>query len=120
MPSISDILASIIRTVVPLVVGWLISLPITKALGLSSDQLTTLVTAGVTAVYYLLVRVLEQYVSPRFGWLLGLAKTPSYAPVTPEGVHVITSVSGSPTTTAGTTAAVLTPPPAPPASPPTA
>ena len=33
-------------------------------------------TAAGTAIYYVIARVLEVHVSPKFGWLLGLAKSP--------------------------------------------
>jgi hypothetical protein len=35
-------------------------------------------TALSTGVYYLVVRVFEHYVSPRFGWLLGFPAAPTY------------------------------------------
>lgn len=71
-------LNSLVRTLVPLLVGWLLSLGIVKAAGVTSDQLDTVVTALVTAVYYGLARVLERYVDPKFGWLLGIPGAPSY------------------------------------------
>lgn len=69
---------SLVRTVVPLIVGWLLSLPLAKWFGVTSDQLVPLVTVVVASVYYAVVRWLEQHVSSRFGWLLGLAKQPVY------------------------------------------
>ena len=71
--------ASLVRTVVPVIVGsvlgWLVSV------GLTVDPefeplLGTALTGAFTAIYYAIVRVLETYVTPKFGWLLGLAKTP--------------------------------------------
>jgi hypothetical protein len=38
--------------------------------------ITGVLTAGFSAVYYVAVRLLEQYVTPKLGWLLGLAKSP--------------------------------------------
>lgn len=73
-----DLSASIVRTVVPLIVGALVTLVAHSGLNLDTVQATELVTVVVTAVYYILVRVLEQHVSPNFGWLLGAAKTPVY------------------------------------------
>lgn len=71
-------LASIVRTVVPLVVGWLLAQPVIAQAGITEEQATTAVTVAVQAVYYLVARLFEHYVSPRFGWLLGLARRPSY------------------------------------------
>lgn len=79
--------ASVVRTVVPWLVGtvagWV------SALGLTADKeleptLTAALTLGLSlgfaAVYYVGARLLELYVTPRFGWLLGLAKRPVYEP----------------------------------------
>ena len=66
---------SIVRTVVPIVVGWISTwLPIT------SEQLAAVVGTVVAALWYVGARVLEVYVSPRFGWLLGWATAPEYQP----------------------------------------
>lgn len=73
---------SLVRTVVPLVVGYFLAWPVTKLLGLTEEQVTSLVTVAVTALYYLGVRLAEQYV-PQLGWLLGYAATPVYD--TPAG-----------------------------------
>ena len=73
-------LTSLIRTLVPLVVGFLISIPVVASSGVTSDQLAGLVTAVVTAGYYALARLLEAKVSPQFGWLLGKPGAPVYPP----------------------------------------
>lgn len=70
-------LSSIIRTVTPIIVGWLLGLPVVAALGITDAQATAAVSAVLGAAYYVLVRVVEVYY-PRFGWLLGLASAPSY------------------------------------------
>lgn len=71
---------SLIRTVVPVAVGWLISLPVVAALGVDSSVWTTLVTALATIVYYVAVRLIERFVLPEIGWLLGYPSEPVYAP----------------------------------------
>jgi putative effector of murein hydrolase len=76
----ASLLPSILRTFVPLAVGYFLAWPVAKWLGLSEDQITSLITAAITAIYYLAVRLLEQ-VAPQFGWLLGYASKPLY--VTP-------------------------------------
>lgn len=72
---------SVIRTVVPIVVGWLLSLSVVTAAGVTEDQLTLAVTGALTVVgqvvYYVVLRAVERYV-PQVGWLLGRAVQPSY------------------------------------------
>lgn len=73
--------ASLVRTIVPGIVGWAVTQLV--LLGLTVDAqfesaLTSGLTVGFATLWYLIVRVLEVYVAPRFGWLLGLAKAPQY------------------------------------------
>jgi hypothetical protein len=75
----ASVLPSILRTLVPLAVGYFAAWPVAKWLGLTDEQVTSLITAVITAVYYLAVRLLEQ-VAPQFGWLLGYASKPVYVP----------------------------------------
>jgi hypothetical protein len=76
----SALWASIVRTIVPIVVGsviaWLVRLGITLDKEFET-LLTALLTGGLTAIYYVAVRLLETYVTPKFGWLLGFAKAPA-------------------------------------------
>lgn len=66
-----------IRTLVPIVVGWLAGAGITGWLGVD-DQLATVVVSGVVTVgYYGLVRVLERQ-WPQAGVLLGIPNPPEY------------------------------------------
>lgn len=76
----SALWASIVRTIVPLIVGSVIAWFV--GLGITLDPqveplLTALLTGVLTALYYVAVRLLETYVTPKFGWLLGLAKAPA-------------------------------------------
>lgn len=78
---------SIIRTVVPLLVQLVVS-QLAKG-GIDSgpyqEILSQVVGAVVAAAYYGAVRLLETYVKPRLGWLLGSAKAPTYdAPAAPS------------------------------------
>lgn len=79
----SDYLLSLIRTAVPAGVGAVLTYLATRwGIGLdeqTSAQVAAAATAVVTAVYYGLVRALEQR-WPWFGKLLGSAKKPLYAP----------------------------------------
>lgn len=73
--------ASIVRTIVPLVVGavlgWLTArgVPVDPQF---EDLFTAFLTAGFSAAYYVAVRLLETYVAPKLGWLIGLAKSPDH------------------------------------------
>ena len=70
---------SILRTIIPVAVGgilgWLASAGIEADPELGSALVAAFTAAG-TAIYYVIARVLEVHVSPKFGWLLGLAKSP--------------------------------------------
>lgn len=84
-PTVRDLGASLVRTGVTLAIGWLIAKLAQNANIVIDDQTSTglvqAFTVAATAVYYLIVRFLETKV-PAFGWLLGLAKLPTYpAPV---------------------------------------
>jgi hypothetical protein len=82
--SSATILPSLVRTLVPLAVGWVLSLWLTGAVlgffsinaATASDFLTQLATVLLTSVYYAAVRLLEKYVSPYWGVLLGYVKQP--------------------------------------------
>jgi hypothetical protein len=77
-PDLRSFLPSVLRTVVPLVVGYFAAWPVAGWFNLQDDQVTSLVTILVTAAYYLLVRLAETYVEPNIGWLLGWAGRPVY------------------------------------------
>ena len=69
---------SIVRTLVPLAVGQIVSFFATLGIELSEDQqaaFTTILGLVVSVAYYLLVRWLEQRF-PKLGVLLGWAATP--------------------------------------------
>lgn len=72
------LLASIIRTLVPIGVGQIVALLALASVILdqaTKDALGTVLGGLITAVYYLAIRLLEQR-WPAIGVLLGLAKTP--------------------------------------------
>ncbi|MEM8905599.1 MAG: hypothetical protein AAGA17_02300 [Actinomycetota bacterium] len=68
---------SIVRTIVPMIVGFVLSLPIVSSLDIDQAALETVVSGVVVSVYYVVVRFLEERHAV-FGWLLGLARTPTY------------------------------------------
>jgi hypothetical protein len=77
---------SVIRTVVPLVVGLLLT-QAAKHLGADIDEglATDIVTVVVSSAYYALARLLEENASHWFGLLLGKRGAPTYqAPAAPS------------------------------------
>ncbi|MFE6223338.1 hypothetical protein [Streptomyces sp. NPDC057854] len=81
-----NLLASILRTVVPLLAGWILT--VTGAVGAEVDStaLAGGITAAVTLVYYVALRAAEAG-AERIGWeplrlvsgiLLGWARPPAY------------------------------------------
>lgn len=80
MPTTKDLLASLIRTYVPILVG-LFGPALTNWVGLTDVQVNAVMVAVITAVYYGVVRVIETYVWPHIGVLLGYVRQPvAYAP----------------------------------------
>ena len=72
---------SAVRTVVPIVVGAVIGWAVTNGITLDDQfevALTLAITGAFQGLYYIAVRLFETYVSPKFGWFLGLAKEPVY------------------------------------------
>ncbi|MFD7990727.1 hypothetical protein [Streptomyces mexicanus] len=91
-----NLFASLMRTVVPIVAGLLISLAAKVGLDLDDATATTYTTAAITAAYYALWRALEE-LAGRIGWeplrtlagvLLGWAKPPQYEQPTTVPVKV--------------------------------
>lgn len=79
---LNNTVIGLIRTWVPIGVGAVISWLATLGLQLDSETQTATVvalTGVIQAVYYTLVRLLEDKF-PAIGWLLGSAKTPNYGP----------------------------------------
>ena len=73
-----NLYVSLLRTGVPALVGWLVSVAAAKGLDLDAGAVSGVLTPVVIFAYYVLFRLAERYVSPRFGWLLGYAKPPEY------------------------------------------
>ena len=70
-----DLLVSLRRTLVPMIVGLVGGSFLAGYV--NPDALDEVVTGAVTAVYYLIVRLLESKI-PAFGVLLGSMKQPVY------------------------------------------
>lgn len=87
MLNFKDLLASIVRTVVPVAMGAVLTYLATKNITLDETfqaNLRYLLEILITGAYYAIVRAFEHYVSPKFGWLLGLAKAPNYVTTAAE------------------------------------
>jgi hypothetical protein len=86
-PTVRDLGASYVRTGVTIAVGtglaWLARRAHIVVDPATSDGVTAAFTASTIGAYYLVVRALETKV-PAFGWLLGLAKLPTYPAPTGE------------------------------------
>ena len=97
----SQLIPSIIRTVVPLLVALLTSLLVKAGIdpGPYQELIAQLVGGAVATAYYVAVRIFETYVKPRFGWLLGYAKQPTYeAPAAPSETSPTGAVATEDTT----------------------
>lgn len=71
----SSLSTSIVRTVVPLVVGWIVSeLPF-----LDESSVSSIVAPLVAGLYYTAARFLEEKLGPAWGWLLGRPSAPTYS-----------------------------------------
>ncbi len=82
--NLTDYVTSLIRTWVPIGIGLAITWLSTKV-GFVIDEQTkeqgiAFFIATAIGLYYSLIRWLETKV-PQFGWLLGVAKMPGYAPI---------------------------------------
>lgn len=77
-----DLLTSIRRTVVPMVMGWLASLPIAPLVDAEQVEAALVVLLG--AAYYSVLRWLEARGVDAAGWWIAFGRTP--APVYPDDV----------------------------------
>lgn len=73
----ADLLTSLRRTLVPIVVGFLLSQATRAGFDIPADQLTGVIEALITGAYYALVRIVELY-WPAAGVLLGASRQPRY------------------------------------------
>lgn len=77
-PAVAGIGASIVRTIVPVIVGVVLGAAAKRGFDLDSGAITEAATVVITTVYYAVVRLLEVRIAPAWGWLLGVAKVPTY------------------------------------------
>lgn len=76
--TLKDYVASLVRTVVPLLIGMVLAKVSIDQFGVDSDTLKTVVTTVAIGGYYAGVRALEAR-WPKLGVLLGWAVTPTYS-----------------------------------------
>lgn len=77
----NELIISYIRTGTPVLVGHVAAFLTSRGINLDpTTQLALIEALGglFTALYYAVARLLEKYASPKFGWLLGYAKMPTY------------------------------------------
>jgi hypothetical protein len=74
---------SIIRTIVPVVVGKLLSLLANTGIEIDDPSIIATIDAAVIAAYYSLIRYLES-LNPWFGWFIGLPAPPHYEQYVPR------------------------------------
>lgn len=77
--AINALWASVVRTIVPLIVNAALALAVAWNVPLDPEfevLLGTALTLAFMTAYYVAVRLFETYISPKFGWLLGWAKSP--------------------------------------------
>lgn len=74
----SDYVVSHIRTIVPIIVGWVVVLLANAGIDIDSTEAVSAITAGAIGLYYAIVRAAAQK-WPAAGWLLGYQKAPTYS-----------------------------------------
>lgn len=82
----ASLFPSIMRTVIPAIAGWLLSLAVQAGVTIDSTSVTTAVTVALVLAYYLVFRVLEvlgtrlrgNTLQKAAGFLLGWARPPAY------------------------------------------
>jgi hypothetical protein len=74
---------SLVRTGTPFLVGLLGSWLTRQGLDVNDDFLSALLVGAYGYGYYFVVRFLEVYASPKWGYILGIAKAPGYSPQDP-------------------------------------
>ena len=75
---VSGVGTSVVRTLVPVVVGSVLAGLASVGFDLPEGLVTEVVATVIITLYYAAVRMLEEHVSPAWGWLLGVAKVPKY------------------------------------------
>lgn len=78
---------SVLRTFVPIVVGTVVSWLTVRGIELDPEfevTLSAMLFAAAAVLWHAVARLLETFVSPKFGVLLGSTKRPEYAEAPPK------------------------------------
>ena len=86
-PLVAGIGTSVVRTVVPVVVGLILTGLAVVGFDLPEGLVTEVVATVIITLYYAIVRWLETNVAPAWGWLLGKANAPKYDPLGPSNTY---------------------------------
>lgn len=81
MPNIGPLIVSWIRTIIPTVVAAVVATLLSLGVELGTgerESVAAVAFLAITSAYYLGVRLLEEYVHPHFGALLGVPSRPTY------------------------------------------
>lgn len=98
---IGTYVTSLVRTLVPFLVGWLLSLPLAgpvlDTFGVSGDQAAARLSAALTvalgAAWYALARLIEHR-WPKAGVLLGVPSSPTYTQTPADSAAAIAAAAG--------------------------
>ncbi len=75
---LSNLVTSVIRTVVPTIIGAVLAALAKQGLSIDQAEVSAWLVPVLISAYYTVVRALEiKY--PSIGWLLGVPKSPGYA-----------------------------------------
>lgn len=77
-PAVTSIGTSVVRTIVPAAVGTVVAAAASAGFDLDPGTIQNALALVVTTAYYAVVRTLETRLGPAYGWLLGVAKQPTY------------------------------------------
>lgn len=84
--NVPSVFPSIMRTLVPLIAGWVITLLTSVGVDYSSESTISVITVVISGAYYTLFRLLENAApsggkaEKLFGLLLGFVRPPVYPP----------------------------------------
>ncbi|MCX4974206.1 hypothetical protein [Streptomyces sp. NBC_00620] len=99
----ASLFPSIMRTLIPLIAGWLLSLAVQAGVEIDSEKVTSAVTIAIVLAYYLAFRLLEflgtklrgTALQKAAGFLLGWARPPAY-PDTGGALPPVTAYTSGP------------------------
>ncbi|WP_405924844.1 hypothetical protein [Streptomyces sp. NBC_00035] len=99
----ASLFPSVMRTLIPLIAGWLLSLAVQAGVQIDSEKVVSAVTIAIVLAYYLAFRLLE-FLGTRLrgtalqkaaGFLLGWARPPAY-PDTGGALPPVTAYASGP------------------------